>query len=240
MFTGLALMAAGAALLSMRSDAIVGQESPPAANAEQKQPAADWKSLFDGKTLEGWKTPQFGGEGKVHVSDGAIVMEMGAMMTGITWKGTPPKNNYELALEGMRLDGCDFFCTTTFPVGKESCSLVVGGWGGSVVGLSSIDHMDASENATTKTMEFKEKEWYRIRIRVSDSAIQAWINDKAMVAQARKGHKIGIRLEVQDCVPLGVSTWCTKGAVRNIRVRPLTPDEVRIAEVELETANDDR
>ena len=226
MLAGLALMAAGAALLSMRSDAIVGQESPPAANAEDKQPAADWKSLFDGKTLEGWKTPQFGGEGKVHVSDGAIVMEMGAMMTGITWKGTPPKNNYELALEGMRLDGCDFFCTTTFPVGDEHCSLVVGGWGGILVGLSSIDRLDASENQTTTTYDFDDKKWYRIRIRVTDQAIEAWINDDPVVKQPRAGHKFGIRDEVDLCRPLGICTWLTKGAVRNIRLRELKPEEI--------------
>ena len=63
----------------------------------------------------------------------------------------------------MRLDGSDFFCSTTFPVGKDPCTLVVGGWGGMVVGLSNVDHEDASENGTTKTMTFKNKRWYRVR-----------------------------------------------------------------------------
>ena len=63
------------------------------------------------------RSPHFGGEGKVYVSDGRIVMEQGRMMTGITWTGEVIRNNYELTLEGMRLDGSDFFCTTTFPVG---------------------------------------------------------------------------------------------------------------------------
>jgi hypothetical protein len=261
MYFGLSLMAIGGVLLWHQNTESIATAEPaatekpaaktekPAAADAQQQPGKDqeknkaktpWKELFDGKTLDGWKVPQLGGEGKVNVKDGAIVLEMGSSMTAVTWAGDVLRNNYELALEGMRLDGCDFFCTTTFPVGDDPCSLVVGGWGGSLVGLSNIDHFDASENPTTTMVEFKEKQWYRIRIRVSDSAIQAWINDKLVVNQARKGHKIGIRMEVEDCRPLGIATWYTKGAVRNIRVRPLTPDEVRIAEVELGDKNNDQ
>ena len=195
------------------------QESPPAAG--DKAPAAAWKNLFDGKTLKGWKAPQFGGEGKVYVRDGAIVMEPGSMMTGVTWTGKPPKTNYELSLEGIRLEGTDFFCTTTFPVGDEPCSLVVGGWGGMLVGLSNVDRYDASENQTTTSYEFAEKKWYRIRIRVTDAAVEAWIDGHRLVNQPRKGHTFGIRDEVDLCRPLGICTWETKGAVRNIRLREL-------------------
>ena len=154
-----------------------------------------------------------------------IVMEMGSTMTGVTWTGEVIRNNYELELEGMRLDGSDFFCTTTFPVGKDPCSLVVGGWGGSVVGLSSIDYADASENATTKSMAFKDKKWYPVRIRVSDAAIEAWIGDEKMVDQPRKDHKIGIRMECELCRPLGISTWCTGRSA--ISASALKPEEVR-------------
>lgn len=223
MFSGLALMAVGALMLWQ-------QDRQPAALAEPPKAATDpyrWKDLFDGKTLAGWKVSQFGGEGKVCVEKGAIVMEMGCMMTGIVRAGDVIRDNYELRLEGMRLDGSDFFCTTTFPVGKDCCSLVVGGWGGGVVGLSSVDHADASENPTTKFMRFKDNRWYKVRIRVSDAAIEAWIDGVKKVNQYRKDHTFGIRMEVDLCRPLGISTWVTKGAVRNIRVRRLKPEEVR-------------
>ena len=52
------------------------------------KPAPAVKNLFNGKTLEGWKVTDFGGEGKVVVRDGAIVMQRGNQMTGITWTGT--------------------------------------------------------------------------------------------------------------------------------------------------------
>lgn len=60
-----------------------------------------------------------------------------------------PVMNYELSLEAMRVDGSDFFCGLTFPVGSNFCSFIVGGWGGGVVGLSSLNSEDASQNETT-------------------------------------------------------------------------------------------
>ncbi|MCD4727038.1 MAG: DUF1080 domain-containing protein, partial [Pirellulales bacterium] len=215
MFCGLALMVAGAVLLWQQGNFYAGQlaaeqvaedapkdrETERAESRKKEPPPAAWKKLFDGKTLKGWKTAQFGGEGNVQVRDGAIVMEMGSMMTGITWTGKPPRNNYELALEGIRLDGNDFFCTTTFPVGDEHCSLVVGGWGGILVGLSNVDRFDASENQTSTTYDFDDKKWYRVRVRVTDAAVQAWIDDNRVVNQPRKGHTFGIRDEVDLCRP---------------------------------------
>jgi hypothetical protein len=209
----------------------------PAAGAESKG-----KSLFDGKTLQGWKAPQFGGEGKVEVKDGAIILGLGATMTGITYTGKVPTVDYELSFEGKRVDGSDFFATATFPVGKSHCSFVLGGWGGSVVGLSSIDFADASENETTKFKSFKLNQWYRIRIRVTKEKIECWIDDEKMVdfqyvtwedengKKVKRERKISIRIECDLCRPLGISAWCTTGAVRNIRIRPLSETEAKPAE----------
>src|SRR5687768_11202309 len=86
----------------------------------QNPPTKDgkaWKSLFDGKTLTNWKSTNFGGEADVEVKDGAIIMEQGSDMTGVTYSGKDfPKLDYEFTLEGKRVKGGDFFCTTTFPV----------------------------------------------------------------------------------------------------------------------------
>ena len=172
--------------LSPRSKKLAPAKQPPA----KESPALPERDLFDGKTLSGWKVTDFGGQGKVYVQQGAIVMEMGNEMTGITWTGKPPRSNYELSLEGRRLEGHDFFCTTTFPVGKDYCSLVMGGWAGTVVGLSNVDFADASENATTQFRQFKDKQWYRVRIRVTDAKIEAWIDDKPVVQQERQGPQV--------------------------------------------------
>ncbi len=190
-----------------------------AQGADKPAPAA--KELFNGKSLEGWKVTDFGGEGKVVVRDGTIVMERGSQMTGITWTGKPPRSNYELTLEGKRIEGSDFFCTTTFPVGDDYCSFVTGGWGGSIIGLSNVDHMDASENSTSSSREFKNDTWYKFRIRVTDEKIEVWIDKDQVVDQARKEHTFGVRIECDASRPLGIATYDTVGAVRNIRLKQL-------------------
>jgi hypothetical protein len=214
-------------------------EKPDSASAPSAD-ASPWTSLFDGQTLSGWKVQDLGGGGKVSVKDGAMVLDSsGAPMVAVSWEGEVLHDNYELTLEGMRIEGSDFFCTTTFPVGDDPCTLVVGGWGGQVVGLSNVDYSDASENATTKIVPFNDKQWYRVRLRVSDAAIQAWIDDKPVVNQRRKGHKFNIRIEVNSCRPLGIATWYTTGAVRNIRIRPLTADEIQAVAAAQPASSDD-
>ena len=160
------------------------------------------------------------------VKDGVILMEQGNDMTGVTYdRENFPKMDYEVVLEGKKLKGNDFFCTTTFPVGDDHCSLVVGGWRGTVVGLSSIDDLDASENNTNSLMNFKHDQWYRVRIRVTRERIEAWIDAEKVVDLATRGKKITIRGECDACKPFGIATWRTTGAVRDIRVRQLTEGE---------------
>jgi hypothetical protein len=192
----------------------------------KSKPAPAWKHLFDGKTLDGWKPSFTDNSGKVHVKDGAIVLEEGTKMTGITYAGKDfPKTEYEVVLEAKRVKGRDFFATTTFPVGDGFCSLVVGGWGGRLVGVSSINGADASENETTGSVEFKEDTWYRIRIRVTEKKVECWIGDEKVVDVERKGRKFSTRIECDDCQPFGIATYDTVGAVRDVRVRQLTDAE---------------
>ncbi|MCX7428631.1 MAG: DUF1080 domain-containing protein [Planctomycetia bacterium] len=214
---------------SKAEDAKEKPKADAAKDQEKKPDPHAWKSLFDGKTLDGWKVPVFGGDGEVKVADGTIVLGLGQGVTGATWQGKPPRTNFELSLEGVRLDGNDFFATTTFPVGESYCSLVVGGWGGTVVGISNVDYYDAGDNVTTKFFDFKKNRWYTIRIRVSDARIEAWIDKEQLVDLPREGHKFNTRFEVDANQPLGVASWCTKGAVRNIRLRLLKPEEVAAA-----------
>ncbi len=198
--------------------------SSPSDAAEKKSPAKPkWTSLFDGKSLKGWKVTKFGGEGEVHVKDGRMILDMGADLTGVTTTHKVPHIDYEVSLEAMRVDGTDFFCGLTFPVKKDSCSLILGGWGGGVCGLSSIDSMDASENETTTFRSFKNGKWYRVRLRVTEKKIEAWIDDKQIVDQAITDRRISVRLEVDLSKPFGLACWQTTAALRNIRIRKLKP-----------------
>jgi hypothetical protein len=200
------------------------QGRPTTANPPAAAPATGaWKSLFDGKTLTGWKEVDFSGRGPVTVTNGEILLRTG-YMTGITYTNTKSllRMDYEIELEARRVDGSDFFCGLTFPVGTNVCSFVVGGWGGSLVGLSSLDGSDAANNETAKSMEFKQNQWYHLRVQVRPNRIRAWIDDERMVNVDTTERHISIRMEMDGCVPLGVATWSTTGGLRNLRMRALT------------------
>jgi hypothetical protein len=182
-------------------------------------PVLDSTYIFDGKTLNGWEITNFGPQGPVEVSGGRILLVMGDGCTGITYKKDFPTVNYEVTLEAMRVNGTDFFCGMTFPVGKDPCTLIVGGWGGTVVGLSSINGKDASENETTKLMKFEKGRWYNIRLEVTEKNISAWIDEVPVVDFTINGKKLSIRPEVQLSRPFGITSWTTTAAIRNIRVR---------------------
>ena len=177
-------------------------------------------SLFDGKTLTGWTPTDFSGRGSVTVSNGQINLGIGHM-TGITWTNPVPRMGYEISLDAMRVDGSDFFCGLTFPVGKEPCSFVVGGWGGGVVGLSSVNSEDASQNETTSYMNFANKKWFHIRLRVEPTKIQAWIDEDRVVNLESADKTFSIRIEMEASVPLGIATWNTAAALKNIQMKKL-------------------
>ena len=189
-----------------------------ARQTEQAKPN-DWESLFDGTSLGKWKKTEFGGEGDVTIENGEIVMATGNDMTGITWSGDVPRDNFEIELKARRLSGNDFFCGLTFPVGEMHCSFIAGGWAGAVSGLSTLDGMDASENDTTRVRDFELSRWYTVRVRVTTERIQAWIDDEVFADVKRAGRRIGIRPEVDLSRPLGVSCWRTKAGLRDLRIR---------------------
>ena len=202
--------------------------SPPASSPPASSPPATpatkesaWKSLFDGRSLESWKVTNFGGEGEVSVQDGAMQLDFGSSLTGVTYVGDFPRMNYELSLEAKRVAGIDFFCGLTFPVNENYCSFIVGGWAGTVVGLSSIDGLDASENETTRYMNFDLNRWYKIRVQVTPTHIDAWIDNERVVHQNIEGRRVSTRNEVVLSKPMGICAWETRSALRKIQVRKL-------------------
>lgn len=188
--------------------------------------AGEWKSLFDGKKLGRWKVDDqfdFINHGKVEVKDGAIVIGRGRPGSCVRFTGKFPKNGYEVSLDAMRVEGEDFFCGLTFPVGTSALTLIVGGWGGPVVGLSCIDGEPAAENETSTYMQFNNKQWYKIRLRVTGQRVVAWIDNRKVVDFVTKGRKLTIWFEKESVMPLSVATWRTTAALRNIRLRKLAP-----------------
>jgi hypothetical protein len=179
---------------------------------------SDSSLLFNGKDLDGWEITNFGPQGPVYVSGGSIILGMGEGCTGITWKRDFPKEAYMVTLQAKRISGHDFFCGMTFPLDNSFCTLIVGGWGGSVVGLSSINKLDASENETKVLKNFENDRWYKICLIVKPDTIKAYIDDNKLVDFAIGNNKLSIRPEVQLSRPFGIASWTTTAAIKNIRL----------------------
>lgn len=187
----------------------------------QTSKAAEWMPLFDGKSLEGWKRTPFTGQGEVKVVDGVIELAPGGPMTGIT-RETGPQGDFELRFEAARINGNDFFASLTFPLQGSFCTWVTGGWGGDIVGISSIDGWDASENETRSYFNFENGRWYKFRVQVLEGRVRAWIDDQQVVNVDVNGRRISMRHgEIKLSAPLGFAAYNTRGRIRNIEIRPL-------------------
>jgi 3-keto-disaccharide hydrolase len=193
-----------------------------AAGALAGQEPGAWRPMFDGRTLNGWKETAFTGHGTVKVEDAAIILGAGSPMTGLNFTGTFPKGGYELRLEAVRLEGNDFFAGITFPVFDRFCTWINGGWNGTVVGLSSLDGYDASENETSTRFTFEKGRWYRLRLQVTSERIAAWIDDELVLEFGLGTREIGLRPgEIELSKPFGIAAFRTKAGVRKIEYRVL-------------------
>ena len=194
------------------------------------EPEGDWVSLFDGKTLEGWRvvkrfegtTPGTGGEARVE--NGRIVLEQGRPATGIAWEGGFPTSDYEVRLNAMRVAGAGTFCTMVIPIGRAACQLGVGGWNGNVVALSLVDDRYGDQNMTARRMTFDPGRWYAVRLRVTDARVEAWIDDKKMIDLARAGHTFSLWSAYDSARPFGITSWETTAALQDIQMRRLKPE----------------
>lgn len=195
--------------------------------AEPNANDAGWKPL-----VGQWKTCNFGGEGPVKIDSSRIRLGYGDPLTGIRWSGDFPRDSFEIRLEARRTDGHDFFCGLTFPVGEGKCSLILGGWGGGVVGLSSIDGEDASSNETTQFKVFDNDTWYKVKVRVTPEKVVAYLDDKVWVDQERGNHHFDIRIEMDPTLPLGIANFQCQSELRGLQWRKLDADGNPVAGAE--------
>lgn len=185
---------------------------------------AGWKALLDGRGLVGWKVVEFGGHGEISVTGGAVLIEMGAALSGIAVTNPVPRQNYEVVWDAMKVDGNDFFAAMTLPFGESHFTFVTGGWGGGVVGISSLDGLDASENESTKYAGFDKARWYRFRVEVTPARIRGWIDEELTVNAEIGDRRVSLRTgDIDLCIPLGIASWQTTGAVRGVWIRTLPP-----------------
>jgi WD40 repeat protein/serine/threonine protein kinase/formylglycine-generating enzyme required for sulfatase activity len=188
-----------------------------------------WQLLFDGKSLDGWQVIEMGKEfvrhGRVFAKDGQLVMEKGDPATGIKSTRSLPKIDYEVSLEAMRHGGTGSMCEVIFPVNDQSCKLDLGGGDNKYVYIEHVDGHTGPNNVTRQDMVCENDRWYSLRLRVTDVAIQVWVDDEKVVDFAPEGRVFSLHPNQKPLAPFGLRTWKTHSTLRNIRLRRLKPED---------------
>lgn len=175
-----------------------------------------------------WQALTIEGAGKPQIGPGEIVLPEGAPMTAVRFGGWEamglPVVDYAIEYEAMRVAGQDFFGAVTFPIRslKTCATLVNGGWGGGLVGISNIDEQSANENATRSEHRFVNGQWYRFRLEVRSEEIKGWLDGRLIINASIKARTISLRAgDIEQCAPFGLATYGTTGKVRGLVVEAL-------------------
>lgn len=179
--------------------------------------APTWTSV----RLDAANSVAFGGEGEVRRTDDCLVLEPGSPLTGVVFAEVPPDEPYELEATATRLSGVDFFCGLTFPTARGCLTLVLGGWGGAVCGLSSLDGMDAANNATRRLRAFAKDEDHRVHVVVDGERVVVAIDGEPFLECDLTGHAVDVRAEVGPTKPFGFCSYLTRARLSHVRWRPL-------------------
>lgn len=200
----------------------VADKSFPLANEQLVEVAAPVVHvLFDGKDMSAWRTGVFGTDDDFEVTEEGVVLPQAAALAGMTYAAEPPTTPYLLTVEATRVFGADFFLGITFPVRDSHLTLVLGGWGGNVCGLSCIDGEDASNNDTRHLQSFPNGKSQTVIIDVSDTRVSASVNGQQIVDRAIDGASVlTLRPEVDASSPLGVASFATSTVVHRVTVTP--------------------
>jgi hypothetical protein len=194
----------------------------PSCGGKNDKEKSSGVTMIEGDSLGKWKLTDFAGGENISVENGVLKIGMGVELSGVTWTGELPKGEYVIEFEARRVQGNDFFCGLTFPVKGKHATLILGGWGGALVGISSLDNLDASENETGDVYVFEDQKWYKVKLQVSEERIKVWINGASKIDVSLENRVVSMRPgEIEQSVPLGIATWMTASEVRNMVMREL-------------------
>ena len=96
---------------------------------------------------------------------------------------------------------------------------MLGGWGGSLCGLSCLDGEDASANETKCFHRFDKGRDYRVSVRVVHGRVTARVDGEPILDVDTSGRRCTLRHEVEPCAPLGLATYQTEARIAGVRWR---------------------
>lgn len=173
----------------------------------------------------------FGGAGESTIDTESITLARGEPLTGVRFAGEFKTTDYEVEVEAARIGGNDFFCALTLPIGNSHATIVLGGWGGSLTGISCVDGLDASSNPSKSFQRYERGIFYALRVAVTEKRLLATLKDTRESSSAAitlfdldtAGRTFSLRPEVERCRPLGLATYNTTAVIRRIAWRDLAP-----------------
>jgi len=184
------------------------------------------ENLFSGTARQGWQPIAFYTPSTFTVlPSNTIACARGKPLSGIVYTNAVPTMNYEVTLEAMRVEGSDFFVGLTLPIGKSFFTVIVGGWGGTLCGISSFDYDDASQNPWSESVALENNRWYTLRVRITPGVLQVFLNDTLYRARVEFDDAARFSLrpgEIEKSKPFGLTTYETAAHWRNLRIVPIT------------------
>lgn len=174
--------------------------------------------------LRGWLIADrfdFVDRGEITFQDGTLAIGRGRPATGLSYRGPQPAAYYQMKWEARRTAGSDFFCGMTFPIQGSHATLIVGGWGGGVIGISNVDNMSAVENPTTEYREFELNRWYRFELEVNKTAVLFSIDGERVIDMDHNEQKYSVWWEQEQMAPIGIATWDTASEIRQLTLTDL-------------------
>ena len=183
-------------------------------------PHGEAVSLFDGKSLRGWRTvdrfPTQAGSGKggaARAQQGQIVLEPGDPYAGIVWTGEHPVADYELNLEMASFTPAEHLGTIVVPVGTSHKGIRI-----------SAAVQDGGEPSAP--VRWPADRWCRVRVRVTRAAagkvrVEVWCRGEKSIDQTKPPLEYAVVGALALVRPLGVCITKTGLALRNITLRQL-------------------
>ena len=177
-------------------------------------PSWDWRVFESTKYLKA---------GAVKFEDGIMTIAAGEPFSGAALTDPVYSDYYELSLEARRTAGSDIFCGIYFPVGDSHCSVVLGGWGNSLSGLSMLDGLSAAENETAYPQSFGNDKWVKVQLKVLPESLTLMADGETVIHLDREGRELTPYLGLEMFHPLGFFTYESAAEIRNARITRLPP-----------------
>lgn len=135
--------------------------------------------------------------------------------------GKPGWSHYEITLDAKKLSGNEGFLILFYARNATHfCWLNLGGWGNSQDGIQQArGQRNPLALVMQPTIHVKEGHWYHIRLRCDGPEIQSWVDGKKCV---------NYRIQSPSAFKgkIGIGTWQTQAAFKNITVRSLKDQAV--------------